>query len=169
LHERRLNVIWLSEFVRAGVCYIFMPSLPYQLKNISPCKGCYGCSKKPIGNCVTNDQMAEIYPKIIAADVLIHACPVYFFTMNGTMKCYLERFTPLFVTPEWTPRPEAGFDKKRAINVITSGAPECGEMAAIPFRETYKFTGIKLIGEVMATSENIDSKLEEAKQLGLKI
>lgn len=52
---------------------------------INYCTGCGLCSEfgKP---CPQTDDMAMILEKMIAADVLVMATPVYFYTMNAQMK-----------------------------------------------------------------------------------
>ena len=54
-------------------------------KAIHPCTGCSVCSMygKP---CPQKDDAAEIVEKMIAADVIVMATPVYFYTMCGQMK-----------------------------------------------------------------------------------
>jgi multimeric flavodoxin WrbA len=59
-------------------------------KKIGFCLGCDAC-KKNGGKCVQKDDMAEILAKIIAADVIVMATPVYYYTMNGQMKTVIDR------------------------------------------------------------------------------
>lgn len=59
-------------------------------KKIAPCLGCYYC-KDHGGKCVLNDGMAEILEKIIAADVLVLATPVYFYSMCAQLKAVIDR------------------------------------------------------------------------------
>ena len=52
-----------------------------QEKKISPCLACYGC--RGTGVCVQKDDMAAILDKMVEADVLVLATPVYFYSMDG--------------------------------------------------------------------------------------
>lgn len=45
-------------------------------KNIGYCRACYAC--KNTGKCVIADDMAEVLQKMIDADVIVLASPVYF-------------------------------------------------------------------------------------------
>jgi multimeric flavodoxin WrbA len=59
-------------------------------KNINYCTGCGTCidgGKK----CTQKDDMTEILDKMIAADVIVMATPVYFYTMCGQMKTFIDR------------------------------------------------------------------------------
>lgn len=59
-------------------------------RKIAPCTGCYYC-KDHGGKCALNDGMAEILEKIIAADVLVLATPVYFYSMCAQLKAVIDR------------------------------------------------------------------------------
>ena len=57
---------------------------------INYCTGCGAClnGAKP---CPQKDDMPGILEKIIAADVIVMATPVYFYTMCGQMKTLIDR------------------------------------------------------------------------------
>jgi len=59
-------------------------------KKINYCTGCGTClnGKK---RCPQKDDMADILDKMIAADVIVMATPVYFYTMNAQMKTLIDR------------------------------------------------------------------------------
>jgi len=59
-------------------------------KRINYCIGCGVCQGNG-GKCVQKDDMAKILDKMIAADVIVMATPVYFYTMNGQMKTLIDR------------------------------------------------------------------------------
>ena len=59
-------------------------------KKINYCLACDGCRRNG-GACVQKDDMAGILDKIIAADVLVMATPVYFYTMDAQMKTLIDR------------------------------------------------------------------------------
>ena len=58
-------------------------------KKINYCKGCYGC--RGDGKCVQKDDMAQILDSMTAADVIVLATPVYFYTMCAQMKTVIDR------------------------------------------------------------------------------
>ena len=59
-------------------------------KKINYCTGCGTCFNggKP---CPQKDDMAEILEKIVGANVIVMATPVYFYTMCGQMKTLIDR------------------------------------------------------------------------------
>ena len=58
--------------------------------NITGCKACGGCVGK--GKCVLNDGFNEVADKAAKADGIIVGSPVYYAGVNGTLKCFLDRF-----------------------------------------------------------------------------
>ena len=65
-------------------------------KSISFCRGCFACLKT--GRCVINDDANAIAEKMLNADVLVFASPIYYYEMCGQMKTLLDRANPLFDT-----------------------------------------------------------------------
>ena len=66
-----------------------------QSLKIGPCRACYGCRGK--GECVQQDDMAGLLEKMIAADILVLATPVYFYSMDGQMKTLIDRTLPRYM------------------------------------------------------------------------
>ena len=59
-------------------------------KKIGYCVACDFC-KKSGGVCSQKDDTTEILEKMIAADVIVMATPVYFYTMSAQMKTLIDR------------------------------------------------------------------------------
>ena len=64
-------------------------------KSINYCTGCCTCINNQ-GSCVQQDDMNEIFEKILAADVIVLASPVYFCSFNGQMKTFIDRVCPIY-------------------------------------------------------------------------
>jgi multimeric flavodoxin WrbA len=62
---------------------------------VKPCLGCFTCWVKTPGQCVHNDDMANLLAKHQTADVLILATPVFVDGMTSTLKAVLDRSIPL--------------------------------------------------------------------------
>lgn len=58
-------------------------------KNIGYCRGCYAC--KETGKCIIQDDMAEVLQKMIDADVIVLASPVYFYSIDAQLKALIDR------------------------------------------------------------------------------
>ncbi|MFC1824721.1 flavodoxin family protein [Thermodesulfobacteriota bacterium] len=58
-------------------------------KRLEPCNGCFECKTDRL--CPIKDDMLTIYPKLIDADAIIFATPVYFWSLPGIGKIFLDR------------------------------------------------------------------------------
>ena len=63
-------------------------------KEIQFCKGCFGCQK--LGRCVINDDVNEIMGKVMQADVVCWATPIYYYEMSGQMKTLIDRMNAMY-------------------------------------------------------------------------
>lgn len=63
-------------------------------RHINYCRGCGVCNTTH--KCVQKDDMAEILDKMVKADVIVMATPVYFYSMNGQMKTLIDRTVPRY-------------------------------------------------------------------------
>lgn len=61
-----------------------------QGRKVSPCIACYHC-KNHGGECAIKDDMAEILTKMLAADVIVLASPVYFYSISAQLKAVIDR------------------------------------------------------------------------------
>lgn len=61
---------------------------------ISSCRECYGCLKD--GKCVIHDDMDGVYPKILAADVIIIGTPIFFYTISAPLLTLISRCQALW-------------------------------------------------------------------------
>jgi len=59
--------------------------------DIHPCIGCFHCRKND-GRCVQDDDMIQIYPHLLTADVIVLVTPVYYFGMTAQLKRVVDRF-----------------------------------------------------------------------------
>ncbi|MBV7276179.1 flavodoxin family protein [Clostridium sp. PL3] len=64
-------------------------------KDINHCLGCFTCWTTTPGKCVHKDDMKELLNKILEADVMVYATPLYYYTVTGIMKDFMDRMLPL--------------------------------------------------------------------------
>lgn len=62
---------------------------------INPCLGEFSCWFKTPGECIHDDDMKMLYPKIKEADIIVFGTPVYVDGMPGPMKNLIDRLIPL--------------------------------------------------------------------------
>ncbi|ADV44951.1 flavodoxin family protein [Bacteroides helcogenes] len=63
-------------------------------KNIQFCRGCLTCQKTQ--RCVIKDDAVAICEKMLNADVIVWATPVYYYCISGQMKTMIDRANPLY-------------------------------------------------------------------------
>ncbi|MDO5558034.1 MAG: flavodoxin family protein [Oscillospiraceae bacterium] len=63
-------------------------------KKIGFCTGCLACSNTQ--KCVIRDDSTYITEKMLNADVIAFATPVYYYGMSGQLKVLLDRANPLY-------------------------------------------------------------------------
>jgi len=61
---------------------------------ISPCREYYGCLRD--GNCVISDDMDDIYLKLLEADLVIVASPMFFYGLTAQVKALIDRCQALW-------------------------------------------------------------------------
>ena len=62
--------------------------------NINYCIGCLACQRT--GRCFQQDDANSLLPKMMEADVICFSCPVYYYSVSGQMKVFLDRMNPLY-------------------------------------------------------------------------
>lgn len=63
-------------------------------KQIGFCQGCLACLNT--GRCAIADDANAIVQKMLVADVIVFATPIYYYEMCGQMKTMLDRSNPLY-------------------------------------------------------------------------
>ena len=63
-------------------------------KTISFCKGCLACQK--LGHCIITDDANEITEKMLNAEVIVWATPIYYYEMSGQIKTMIDRANSLY-------------------------------------------------------------------------
>lgn len=58
--------------------------------NIAPCTGCVACGYE--GPCAQTDDMDELRARILSADMLVFATPLYYYGMTAQLKTVIDRF-----------------------------------------------------------------------------
>jgi multimeric flavodoxin WrbA len=61
---------------------------------IAPCREYYGCLND--GHCVIRDDMDDVYPKILGADAVIVATPIFFYTVSAQLMLLISRCQALW-------------------------------------------------------------------------
>lgn len=137
--------------------------------------GCYDCKKcNESGICAVKDDMPDIHQKILEANAIIHSVPVYFWSMTGQMKVYLDRWCALFDANWRWHKAYYPKMKGKGIGLITvCGDPDVHTADPIvhSFKNTAEFTQMKWIEPVMtsATEKGEIGQNEAAKEAAFNL
>jgi putative NADPH-quinone reductase len=63
--------------------------------SVAHCHGCYHCWLITPGACVHQDDMGDLLEEVLAADLIVCATPLYFYSMSAHLKTFFERTLPL--------------------------------------------------------------------------
>ena len=133
-------------------------------KHIEFCKGCLACQK--LGRCVINDDVNGIMAKVLKADVVVWATPIYYYEMSGQMKTLIDRMNAMY-------EQDYAF---RDVYLLTTAAedeeqtPKRAETGLTGWIDCYpkcRLAGTLVCGGVNDAREiEGNSKLQEAFELG---
>jgi len=154
----------------AKVDIIFLNDL-----KIKECDGCHTCWKGD--QCSKNDDMINVYPKIIESDVIIFGTPVYWYGPTSLIKAFLDRFV-FFNCPENREKIKG----KKAILVVPfeEESLQTAELLVNMFVKSFQYLEMSLVaklivpgvakrGEVSAKKKVIENAFNLGKSLGLEI
>jgi multimeric flavodoxin WrbA len=93
---RRGNTEWLLEKLMTALedGGAATETLLLRKLDVQMCCGCLYCEKGGKlrqGKCALKDEMAAVYPKLLAADVIVLATPCYMGMLSGLLKSFLDR------------------------------------------------------------------------------
>jgi len=62
--------------------------------SIAPCRECLACFED--GQCILPDDMEPVYPRLLAADIVVLASPIFFYGVTGWAKAMIDRTQALW-------------------------------------------------------------------------
>ncbi|MFC1524019.1 NAD(P)H-dependent oxidoreductase [Thermodesulfobacteriota bacterium] len=125
---------------------------------IKECSGCFNCWTTTPGVCIHQDDMHKLLDKIVTADLVVYAQPLYTFSVPGIMKTFLDRMLPhlepwLVKQPDGSTRHPLRWRNNHSRMLIFSvcGFPEVGHFQPMleMYRAISKHSGIPIIGELL--------------------
>ena len=138
--------------------------------DIHGCKGCFGGHSDRECPCVQKDGMAEIYPAVREAEVIVLATPLYYWNMSGQLRTAVDR---LFALEEGGENLLRGHGRSSALLMAAEGS---GFEDVLPYYDhLMEHLKWKNLGHVLAGG-NMDigdikgkPELDEAFRLGASI
>jgi multimeric flavodoxin WrbA len=138
--------------------------------DIGACTACDSCQKDESTLCVLEDDMQLLYRKLLEADGLLIASPVYWFTVSAQTKLFMDRCYALN-----SPRGHGLHDKKIGI-ILTYGDVDPFASGAVnalrTFQDAFGYIGAPIVGTVYGSALDAGEirknheLIEKAFQLG---
>ena len=140
---------------------------------IKPCTACDVCRKKKDIDCVLDDDMQKLYPKLRSADAIVIASPIYWFTVSAQTKLFMDRWYAL--------GGDEGYELagKRFGIVLTYADADPFRSGAVnalrTFQDAFNFIGAKIVGMVYGSAwkageiRRNEALMAEAYELGKKL
>lgn len=113
-------------------------------ENYKGCTSCFACKMKngkSYGKCAFKDDLTPILEKSTKADAIILGSPIYFQSVTGAMRSFLERF--MFPYLVYTPGYPSLFGRKMrtgfiyTMNITNEQMKDFGYEQGLKFAETY--------------------------------
>jgi multimeric flavodoxin WrbA len=167
------NTAALAEAIAEGAAGASVEIVYLHGMKIAPCSACEACHRPGASGCVIRDDMEKLYPKLVAADAIVFASPIYWFTVSAQMKLAMDRCYALIR--------EGGhaFAGKRVGLAFSFGGEDAFDSgctnAIRTFQDAFRFIGAEIAGIVYgsaaAEGEIRSNKkvMNEARDLGSKL
>jgi multimeric flavodoxin WrbA len=132
--------------------------------DIRPCIACDACQESLEKKCVIDDDMKALYPRLRGADAIVYATPIYWFTVSGQIKLFMDRcyaLTHLGMKPgeeggEPVPVMETDLGGKKFGVVLTYGDVDPFASGAVnalrTFQDMARFLGSEIAGFVYGSA-----------------
>jgi multimeric flavodoxin WrbA len=146
--------------------------------DVTPCTECHGCDET--GNCVILDDMQKIYPKLLEADIIILASPIFFYGVTAWAKMLIDRSQALWARKYLLNDPFMGKTGKRRkgffISVGATKGQKVFEGAILTVKYFFDVLNAEYTGELLY--RGVDGKgeilkhpkaLEQAREAGRKL
>ena len=130
-------------------------------KKVNGCMSCGYCKGAGNGKCAQKDDMQEIYPYLMEAEMITFASPIYYFTMSAQLQAVVQRFYA------FTHPPKA----KYSTLLLSSYSPNVYTGAIGQYKDMIRYMGMTDKGIVTAdnSTNKTPAKLAEAKELGASL
>jgi multimeric flavodoxin WrbA len=123
--------------------------------NIQPCDACDFCQEAGT-DCVINDDMQILYPKIREADAIVYASPIYWFTVSAQMKLFMDRCYSLGGEDDYAGA--HGLAGKRIGVVLTYGGADPFDSGAVnairTFQDIFNYVPAQIVGLVYGVASD---------------
>ena len=135
--------------------------------SISACTDCRLCKSKDY-ECAIKDDMRQIYPLMVEADVIIFGTPVYWYGPTGKMKLLIDRMRPFIASKKMQ-------GKRGVLAAPSEEGPKACKALLEMFRMSFDYLGMEFVDSILSSayekaevSRNEDD-LKKAYEVGISL
>jgi len=130
------------------------------------CLGCGVCQKVPdIPGCTQHDDAVGLFERMLAADVVVYATPLYSWDFTAQMKALVDRH---YCLTKWgdEAQPQALLAGKRVALLVTCAGPveENADLIQIAFDRAMEYAGCQVIGKYIVPNCTTPDELGDKAQ-----
>jgi len=127
---------------------------------IAPCREYYGCLRD--GDCVIRDDMDDIYPKLLTADTIIIASPIFFYGLTGQLKALIDRCQALWARKYILKQSLSDSTRKGAfIAVGATRGKQLFDGSILTVKYFFQTIGVKYVDEVLVRGVDKKGEIKE--------
>ena len=149
---------------------------------VSPCLEIYGCKKT--GHCVIKDDFQAVLDQMLAAEGLILASPIFFYSISAQTKAFIDRCQSLWVKKYWIDKVPFGQpNTKRKGLFISVGASQGKKLfdgalmtveyfydvLAMELHRSLLYRGLDFEGDILKHPDYLEEAFDAGKALALSL
>jgi len=168
-------VEWFAEGTRLAGAHVEIVNAAAIDGNVSGCQSCRACQKREEYGCVFDDDIKLVLDKMIKADIIVMATPLYFFSASAQIKQVFDRMFSLYKWDNAAGTIKTALKGKTLAVIASAFEAEGFDALEKPFKMTADYSGMKyasLIVPNAGVSGDIKKSFairEKARQFGKNI
>ena len=143
---------WFAEGARAKGAKVETVYTAYLKYKSTGCTSCRACQRSKKYECVINDDARKVLIKMISADVIVMASPLYFYTVSAQLKLVMDRMFSLFKWDNTTNEFTTPLKGKTLVFLGTAYEDVGMDVFKAPFKITADYAGMKFKALLAANS-----------------
>jgi multimeric flavodoxin WrbA len=136
-------VEWFAEGARSSGSDVDIVNTALMDIKVTGCQSCRACQKREEYGCVFKDGVRSALDKMIEADVIVMATPLYFFSASTQIKQVLDRMFSLYKWDNTAGTMKTALKGKTFAVIASAFEAEGFDALEKPFKMTAEYSGMK--------------------------
>lgn len=139
--------------------------------NVNGCLGCLKCQEtRDEPGCVQKDDVAGLLQKVMDADAVVYASPLYCWSFSGQLKQFIDRHFCLMKFNPAPQMPSSLIEGKRTALLVSCGGPieDNADLIQSTYDRFSNFTSTRIIGKYILPfcmmTESLEGRADQVAQ-----